>query len=182
MVYVALLRGINVGGNSIVSMQLLREAIQKAGMQNVTTYINSGNVIFESDEQPVSQLAAKIEKIIQEAFGLTVMVLVLTAPDILRLAKALPADWTNDTSMKCDVLFLHDAINTPDIIEKMNPKPEIDRAQYEPGALFWSIDRHLATKSSLYKIVGTGLYKQMTVRNCNTLRKLATLVEQRLHA
>lgn len=179
MVYVALLRGINVGGKSIVSMQLLREAFEKAGLQNVATYINSGNVIFETSKQSEDKLAASLEKIIRDTFGFAAMVLVLSGENITRLAQALPADWTNGTSMKCDVLFLHGDVDTPNIVQQMKPKDGIDRTQYQPGALFWSIDRKLATKSGLYKIVGTQLYKRMTVRNCNTLRKLAALVQQR---
>lgn len=61
MKYVAFLRGINVGGNSIVKMLELKEAFIKSGFINVLTYINSGNVIFESDEKDIERIEKKLK-------------------------------------------------------------------------------------------------------------------------
>jgi uncharacterized protein (DUF1697 family) len=175
MKYVALLRGINVGGKSIVSMAELRAVTEQAGMANVTTYINSGNLLFESDLKK-SEITDLLTKTIEQAFGLPIMVIVLAKDDVLRLAKALPSHWTNGADMKCDVMFLHANVDHANIVKQLKVTPEIDNIVYAPGAVMWAVDRKHVTKSGLLKIIGTPLYKQMTVRNCNTLRKLVTLL------
>ncbi len=70
MKYVAFLRGINVGGKNKVKMETLREVCASIGFENVKTYINSGNVIFETRKTDDLKLAEKIEKAIEKEFGL----------------------------------------------------------------------------------------------------------------
>ena len=79
--------------------------------------------------------------------------------------------------MKADVMFLWSAIDTPDIIESLPITDGIDTVIYAPGALLWSIPRNLQTKSKMVKLVGTKLYTQITVRNVNTVRKLAMKIK-----
>lgn len=74
--------------------------------------------------------------------------------------------------MKCDVMFLWDKYNNKSVIEQLTIKPEIDEVKYVHGALVWKVDRKNVTKSGMMKIVGTDLYRNMTVRNCNTVRKI----------
>ncbi len=176
MKYVALLRGINVGGNNKVSMADLKLVFEETGMGNVSTYINSGNVIFESEEKDRHRLIASLERAIEKRFGFAVKVLVRSREDMLRIAAKLPDSWVNDTTMKCDAMFLWEEADTPDILKQIVIKPEIDQVIYEPGVLLWAVDRGLVTRSGLMRIAGMPLYKQMTIRNCNTLRKLAALM------
>jgi uncharacterized protein (DUF1697 family) len=176
MKYVALLRGINVGGKSMVSMQELRSTIEQAGMSNVSTYINSGNIICESD-LPRTVVTDTIEQAIEQKFGFAVHVVVLDRDRLLAIARALPEDWTNDAHMKCDVMFLWEHVDSPDVLKQVTLKPGIDYAHYVPGAILWAVDRDAAAHSGLLRLIGTELYKHMTVRNCNTVRKLATLVK-----
>jgi uncharacterized protein (DUF1697 family) len=177
MKYVALLRGINVGGKNIVSMQQLKAAVEQVGMENVSTYINSGNVLFENDKHTAQELKGVIEKAIESTFNIPVIVMIRSQKDIKAIAKALPANWTNDNTMKCDIIFLGDSIDSPGIMEKIRTREGIDTVKYAPGALLWAVDRENITRSYLTKLVGTPIYKQMTVRNSNTLRKLAALLE-----
>lgn len=141
MIYIALLRGINVGGNNKISMAELKTVFEQAGMTSVTTYINSGNVVFKSEVASKTELAQILEKAIETTFGFSVKVLVWDKGSLLSLAKGLPDSWANDKTMKCG-----------------------DKV----------------TKSGLLKIIGTTLYRHMTVRNCNTLRKLVTIVESKV--
>ncbi len=174
MKYIALLRGVNVGGKNIVSMSALKVAFEQAGAGNVQTYINSGNVLFESLLKKPATIEA-LTAAITKAFSLSIDVLLYTTEEIIRIAAAIPTDWTNDINMKCDVTFLQPAVDSPAILEKVNVKPGIDHVKYVPGALIWSVNREQVTHSGLLKVIGTPLYKQMTVRNCNTTRKLAVL-------
>lgn len=175
MKYVALLRAINVGGNNKVSMQELKQLFEQAGLRDVKTYINSGNVIFSTD-LPKDTVAHLIGQVLKDAFSWDIPVIIVDDVTIRALVKALPDTWVNDTTMKCDVMFLNDSVNKPEILQELKIKPEIDNVIYAPGAVLWSVDRKSVTRSGLLKIIGTDLYKQVTVRNCNTLRKLAVLI------
>lgn len=177
MKYVALLRGINVGGNNKVSMTDLRLAMEQSGFLDVTTYINSGNVLFSSDEQDIQMLRTTCERIIRNCSGVTTTALVISEQKFVSIAKAIDPKATNDSQMRCDVLFLWDAIDQAQIINQLPLRPAIDTVTYVPGAIIWSIDRQNVTRSGLSKMIGTTLYTQMTIRNCNTVRKLAALLE-----
>lgn len=176
MVYVALLRGINVGGNRKVDMKLLKATFEKVGMENVRTYINSGNVVFQSEPLGHKHLADTLEKAIEIDFGFHVKVLLRDMDDMRATVESLPDTWQNDKDMKCDVMFLWEDFDSPKILEQLTTKPEIDDVTYVKGALLWRVDRDNVTRSGMLKIVGTDLYKNMTIRNCNTTRKLLDIM------
>ncbi|WP_296380542.1 DUF1697 domain-containing protein [Winogradskyella sp.] len=80
--YIALLRGINVGGHKKVPMAELRELLTKSGLENVKTYIQSGNIIFQSLEANKGKLEAVIHKSIKDYFGFGVPILVRSKDEI----------------------------------------------------------------------------------------------------
>lgn len=177
MVYVALLRGINVGGNSKVAMPKLKAAFESAGCENVSTYINSGNVIF-SDARPAKELVPLIEKTIAQDFSLPIRVVLRDLKNITKLCETIPAGWTNDTGQKTDVLFLWDEIDSKDILDKIVINPKIENARYIAGALVWNIGRENITKGGGVKLIKTDFYRHMTARNINTVRKLRELMDR----
>lgn len=87
--YIALLRGINVGGHKKVPMKVLKELFEGLGFQQVQTYIQSGNVIFKSSEK-VSVLEEIIKKNIQDYFGFEVSVIVKTPDELQTILKDCP--------------------------------------------------------------------------------------------
>lgn len=171
MKYVALLRGINVGGNNKIDMKKLVTAMSGAGFDEVSTYINSGNIFFSAND-PEAKLTAKLEHLIKNEFGLDIKVLLRNKDIIDELTRSIPPEWTNGNEMKCDVMFLWDNFDDKSILEELTIKPEIDEVKYVHGALIWRVDRKNVTKSGMMKIVGTEIYRNMTVRNCNTVRKI----------
>lgn len=177
MKYVALLRGINVGGNSKVDMKTLKIAFEDVGLENVKTYINSGNVLFADSKYSSSELVKILETKIEEKFGFHVKVLVKSHTQLKKVVDTLPDTWVNDAGTKCDVMFLWEDVDSKKIIEELPIKPEIDTIKYVAGALLWCVKRKDVTKSGMLKIIGTKLYKQMTIRNCNTARKLLALMD-----
>ena len=177
MVYVALLRGVNVGGKNKVDMKQLKAAFEEAGMTSVRTYINSGNVIFSSSLRSRARLTKVLEEAIERAFGFRVEVLVRDLKSMRAVVKALPRTWVNDATTKCDVMFLWDEVARPSVVKELPIKAEIEDVKYVSGALLWRVDRNSVTRSGLMKLVGTPLYKRMTIRNCNTTRKLLELME-----
>lgn len=171
MKYVALLRGINVGGKNKVDMKLLISAMEKAGFQEVSTYINSGNIFFSSEKTP-RQLVEQLTNLIKDEFNLSIKVLLRNKDNIKKVASSIPSSWNNDKSMKCDVMFLWDKYNNEEVLNRLVIKQGIDTVSYAAGALIWKVNREHAAKSGMMKLVGTDVYAHMTIRNCNTVRKI----------
>lgn len=158
-------------------MSLLKQLFSDLGFSQVKTFINSGNVIFSTPSEDTSNLTTKIELSIKQAVGFEVPVALRDLSAMQNTVVALPKEWTNNSAMKCDVLFLWDDVNTPGIVDELPIRPGIDNALYTSGAIVWSVDRSNATRSGMQKIIGTPLYKKITIRNCNTVRKLLALME-----
>ncbi|WP_033542250.1 DUF1697 domain-containing protein [Planococcus sp. CAU13] len=177
MIHVALLRGINVGGNNKIDMKELKAVFEEAGMSSVKTYINSGNIVFDSTAS-AEELPVILEAAILAHFGLPIKVLVYSFDDFKRIIGDIPGSWTNDTNMKSDVWFLWPEADSESVLEQLVIKPEIDRVLYVPGAILWSVDKEHVTRSGMQKVIGTKLYKLVTIRNVNTVRKLLGLMEE----
>lgn len=172
MVYVALLRGINVGGKNKMDMKLLKKCFEQAGMNDVVTYINSGNIIFTYNNRSKEKISHILEMAILENFELQIKVLVLDLNDMKRIMASLPESWANDDKMKSDVLFLWDDMNNQSVMDKLVIKPDIDTVIFVSGAILWSVNRQNVTRSGMTKIIGSEIYQQTTIRNVNTTRKI----------
>lgn len=175
MTYVALLRGINVGGKNKVEMARLRRLFEGLGHDDVRTYINSGNVIFEpgdSNRDPTGPISNAIEA----EFGFPVAVLVRDLQTVERVETAIPDHWKTDKTMRCDIMFLWDEINDPSILDQLPVRDGIDNVVYVDGAVIWQVDAANLTRSGRSRIVGGQLYKSCTVRNANTVRKIAQMM------
>ena len=177
MIYVALLRGINVGGKNKVDMRKLKATFEESGMSDVATYINSGNVVFRDNRRKSPKITSVLEESIAADIGLQIKVLVRDLSAMRKVIKSLPDTWTTDATMRCDVMFLWDGFDRKDILKELKIEPEIEDVIYVPGAVIWRIDRSDQNKSRMTKVVGTDLYKGMTIRNSNTVRKLAEMME-----
>ncbi len=90
--YVAFLRAINVGGTTIMKMTDLRRMFESFGLENVQTYIQSGNVLFESEERDVSVLEQQIERQLEKASGKKIQLFVRTMRQVVSIVKACPFD------------------------------------------------------------------------------------------
>lgn len=174
MRYVCLLRGINVGGNNLVSMKILKDLLLNDGFLNVVTYINSGNIIFDwlKDDHELSQ---RIEKIIVDGFGVMSKVLVLNENQYIDIVNQIPTHFVNNDEFKADVIFYLEGV-TEEMIKTLKIRPEIEEVIYLKNALIYGIKRENQMKSTLLKMVGTPLYHKVTIRNVNTTRKLVELL------
>ena len=177
MKYVALLRGINIGGRNKIDMKMLKQTFENAGMIDVVTYINSGNIIFTNDDMPKTELSPILQTAIFEDFGLEIKVLIRSKTEMEDIMEHLPTHWANDKVMKSDVLFLWEDIDDEAILESLKIRPEIDTIIYLPGVILSAVDRENVGKSAVTKIVGKNIYKHMTIRNVNTFRKIHSLMQ-----
>ncbi|MBB6447140.1 DUF1697 domain-containing protein [Bacillus benzoevorans] len=177
MVYVALLRGINVGGKNKIDMKLLKQTFEQAGMNDVVTYINTGNIIFSYKDHSKIKLSTILGEAIQNEFGMQIKVLIRSIDDVKGIINAIPDTWKNDKNMKSEVMFLWDDMDDESVLMNLAIKPNIDTVTYVPGAILWSVDKRNITKGGMSKIVGSKLYKQVTIRNVNTARKIYELMQ-----
>ena len=172
MDYIALLRGINVGNSIKINMKELKVLFEQCGFSNVSTYINSGNVIFKSNDKKNS-ITENIEKVLQIMTGNEVNVLVKTKSEMVKIANTIPSDWQNNNVQKTDVAYLFESIDNENIINELPIKKEYIQVIYVKGALIWNVQREDYNKSHLNKIISHKVYKDMTIRNVNTARYLA---------
>jgi len=173
MKYVALLRGINVGNSVKVDMKELKGVFEEIGCVEVSTYINSGNVFFESAD-PASVVREMIEQKLAGKTGSEIKVLIKTKAEILEIANSVPAEWVNDAEQKTDVAYLFESIDNENTLEALPVRKELVRLRYVAGAIIWNVRREDYNKSRLNKIISHKAYKEMTVRNVNTARYLAS--------
>jgi|SRR4029077_8295824 len=175
MTYVGFLRGVNVGGKSIVSMAAIKEALIVLGLSDVRTYINSGNIIFSTRASETLRLTSRIEKALEQHTGMAIKVLVMDHAALKKLVDAIPRTWVDDKTMRTYVLLLWKEIDDRRILNSLPIKPGLDELRYTQGAVIWRVDRENVSRSHMNRIVGTPLYKKITMRSANTMRKLNEL-------
>jgi uncharacterized protein (DUF1697 family) len=178
--YVALLRGINVGGNNLIKMTALKACFEQSGFQKVSTYIASGNVIFESAEKGPA-LVTKIEKLLGETFGYQASVVLRSDKQLRAVVADAPAGYGEQPAKyRYDVIFLKDPLKAAAAmaaVKKVITKEGVDQLWPGAGVLYTSRLTARATSSQLSRVVGLPVYKSMTIRNWNTTSKLAKLME-----
>lgn len=170
--YIALLRGINVGGTRRVEMKRLKALCESLGYSQVETYKNSGNLIFRSSKK-LAVLEKELVSSMQAEFGFEIQTLLKSAQAMRKIADALPTTWQNDDRQRSDVAYLFPEIDTPKILAELPLKKGFVDLRYTHGAVFWNIERKNYSKSQLNKLISHKLYQLMTVRNINTARALA---------
>ena len=176
MRYIALLRGINVGGNNKVSMSDLKKSFEDAGFLNVVTYINSGNVIFDSEEQDVIKLIKECEKIIENKFGFFISLAIIEANALKEALSHAPKWWGEDAESKHNAIFIIKPATAQEVIADAGAaKPEYEQLFAYGDIIFWSAPIKTFSRTRWSKIVGTKAYKSITIRNENTARKLLEL-------
>ncbi len=174
--YVALLRGINVGGKTLIKMADLKACVEELGFGAVATYIASGNVLFESAERDRAKLEAKIERAVEKRFGLPVKVVVLDRGAYARIVKAIPKDWIGDASLRANVAFVRRGTDAKQVVRELRPDPAVEQVKAIAGAILWATKRDAVNRSVMRKLIGGAAYKELTVRNLNTTLKLQELL------
>lgn len=174
--YVALLRGINVGGNNIIKMTALKASFEKMGFRNVRTVIASGNVLFEA-RGSTATLAAKIEKALSTEFAYAARVVVLSKPELTSVVKDAPRGFgTEPAKYRYDVMFFRSPLTPEQAMAAIELKEGVDDAHAGDHAVYFRRLIARVTSSRINKIVGKPAYKFMTIRNWNTTTKLLALL------
>ena len=181
MEYVALLRGINVGGNNKVVMSELREQIEAAGFTNVRTYINSGNLLFETAADASREdVAQTVEDILARHYDFPIRLALLTAQDYLAQLAELP-DWWHGEVARRDALFYTRGLDRDHVRERIEAMELGDEAvHFGEHAVFWGkFDEKSFLKTAYHKrLLREKFYRQVTIRSGSTVEKIAAMLSQ----
>ena len=181
MEYVALLRGINVGGKNKVVMSELREQIATEGFGHVRTYINSGNVLFEAGpDTPCEDVAQAVEDILARHYDFPIRLALLTAQDYLAELHSLP-DWWHGEVARRDALFYTRGLDRSHVRERIEAMELGDEAVYfGEHAVFWGkFDEKSFLKTAYHKrLLREDFYRQVTIRSGSTVEKIAAMLSQ----
>ena len=179
MKYAALLRGINVGGANKVPMPELKTVFENAGFADVSTYINSGNVIFSSGQSDIEALQKKCQDAIFAHFNLDIPVAVISQNNLAAALDNAPSWWDNGPESKHNAIFIIAPATTPEIMEQIGElKPEYELIGSHGQVIFWSAPVATFSRTRLSKIITTSAYRKITIRNANTTKKLLHLMQK----
>jgi uncharacterized protein (DUF1697 family) len=175
MKYIAFLRGINIGGHHKIDMKELVLLYESLGMYNVRTYINSGNVIFESD-----LTKNKLEKLLstqtEVRFGFSVPTLIRNSTEISALIQDISLRKLQVQFAQTHIIFLPRDRDIEKNISNIDINIQVDTVSHTRGALVWSFTEGSFRKSKINKFASSQLCKQMTMRSLNTVSKLAHML------
>jgi uncharacterized protein (DUF1697 family) len=176
--YVALLRGINVGGKNLIPMPALKAAFEEEGFEEVRTYIQSGNVVFSTGTSKRAELTRRIERMLRKSFGHYEASVALRSRAQMRsiVDRAPDGFGSEPTLYREDVIFLMPPLSARTVVESVPVKEGVDRIWPGTGVVYFSRLSSRATQSRLSRIISLPIYRQMTIRNWNTTRKLLELV------
>ena len=175
MRYVALLRGINVGGNTMVKMEDLRKAFEGLGFESVASYINSGNLAFDARKTSEANLIGKIERAVENLIGKRVQVMVREQPEIERVIANNPFDGKYQSHKEMHVLFLKSKLSKEQISWLAETTPSGEFFEISGREIYCHLPRGVADS-----YLGRGLFEKklkaaVTARNWRTVEKLADL-------
>lgn len=179
--YLALLRGVNVGGKNLIRMADLKSSFEDQGFRNVATYIASGNVLFESPERSAARLTQQIEDLINAAFNYyQAIVVIRTKAQMRSIVERAPKGFGSQPSRyRSDALFLKPPASAAAVLESLPTKEGVDQAHAGPGVIYWSRLASRASSSRISRVASMPIYKSMTIRSWSTTVKLAELLDAR---
>lgn len=174
--YIAFLRGINVSGKNKIPMAELKKDFEQLGFGEVKTYLNSGNVIFSSDEENIENLIYRIETMIKNQFGFDIPVFVISKEKLEDILRNAPDWWGNENKEIYDnLIFIMPPATFADVFNEIGePKEGLERIKDYKGVVFWSFSRKDYQKTNWWsKTASARISSKLTIRTANTVRKIA---------
>lgn len=188
MRYVALLRGINVGGNMMIKMDELRKTFESLGLENVVSYINSGNLAFDVGSPRVRRphvikglletetaLIATIEQTIEKDFSLQIPVIIREQNDIERILTNNPFDGEYESHKEMHVLFLKEEMPNDKRDQLLAAAPEKERFAVKGREIYCHLPMGVAESLLGKSFIEKKLKLVVTGRNWRTVEKLVNL-------
>ncbi|MBL0937772.1 MAG: DUF1697 domain-containing protein [Gemmatimonadaceae bacterium] len=175
MRWLALLRGINVGGNNIIPMADLRACIEELGYEDVATYIQSGNVLFDGPATH-AKVVAKVEKALKKNFDYEAKLVLLSADQLAEVIAEAPRGFgSKPDEYRYDVMFLRPTVNAEELVKDFPVNPEVDACWAGSHAVYYRRLIAKADQTYLDRAIRLPAGREMTVRNWNTTSRLAAM-------
>ncbi len=175
--FVGFLRGVNVGGKSLLKMSQLCESLTAAGMIDVRSYIQSGNILFSSPQSDTQKLARQVKAIIEKQHKLTVEVVVISNTDWRQIVKTAPNWWGRDPAWKHNLLILIPPYSMAEVVVAIGDlKPDIEMLEAGDGVIYQSMSLNQFGQTTTGKLAKSPVYKKLTIRNYNTVTKILALL------
>lgn len=178
--YFALLRAVNVGGRNKISMAALKQALAAHGYLNPQSYINSGNLLFSAPEQEPVELQAVIKSLIASHFSLDIDACICSLDDLLSAFANRPDWWGSSEEVKHNAIFALHPHECTKIIREIGPvKAEFEQVAHSGRVIYWSAPIKTFSKTNWSKLLSSTAQYKVTVRNANTMRRLAQMAMER---
>ena len=181
MKYIVLLRGINISGKNKISMGELKSELEKK-YKNVSTYLNSGNVIFESEIKDKEMIMNDIYQIVKNKFDLEIPVFVMTTDELEDILNHKPEWWGTDNKEIYDnLIFIIPPTKYEDVYNAIwEPKQDIEKIEEYKNSIFWSFDLKNYRKSNWWvKTASTDIKDRITIRTANTMKKVLEIAKNK---
>lgn len=176
--YVALLRGINISGKNKIAMSELKAGFAELGYTAVSTYLNSGNVVFCADIDDKEGLSNEIRSMINKRFGLDIPVFVVSQEELEDILKNAP-EWWGDSNKEIydNLIFMFPNISYDSFYNEVgNPKEEYEKIYHYKNVIFWSFSRKDYQKTNWWsKTASSKISDRITIRTANTVRKIVKM-------
>lgn len=174
MKYIVLLRGINISGKNKISMSELKIELSKY-YEGVITYINSGNIILNSNKVE-SDIITDINMIIKNKFNLDIPIFVIKYDDLVDILDNKP-NWWGTSEIYDNLIFMDNNIDFKTLCSVVGePSPNIDKIKNYKNVVFWSCSLDNYRKSTWWcNTASTRIKDNITIRTSNTIRKLIEL-------
>ncbi len=177
--FLALLRGLNVGGRNVINRNDLIRCFEDLGFHDVRTCIQSGNVLFRAGETRVGTLTRAVESRLSERLSNRVQAVVFTRARYRAAVAAAPDGWGGNDDRKHNALFTLRGVTPQGIVAQLPvPNEDIESLATGPGVLFWSISKQHQTRTTWMKLAAAPVYQRMTVRNHRTVFRLRKLLDE----
>lgn len=181
MKYIVLLRGINISGKNKISMSELKKALEESEYTNVSTYLNSGNVILESNTKNEEAIMKDIHEIIKVKFNLEIPVFVMDESYLESILSNSPEWWgTSNKEIYDNLIFIIPPITFEDVYNAIGePKEDLEKIKEYNNSIFWSYDLKNYRKSNWWvKTASVDIKDKITIRTANTIRKILELCKK----
>lgn len=175
MRYVALLRGINVGGNTMIKMAELKKSFEAVGLENVTSYVNSGNLGFDSKKISENSLVKKLEDVVERDFGKRIPVIVREQKEIPDIIAANPFEGEFESHKEMHVLFLREGMPADKMQQLLDAAPKGERYAAIGRELYCHLPMGVIDSLLGKSFIEKKLKLAVTGRNWRTVQKLAEL-------
>lgn len=181
MKYIALLRGINISGKNKISMPELKKLLEENNYRNVSTYLNSGNIIFKCNIDNKETIMNNIHTLIKTKFLLDIPVYITTDKELANILNNSPKWWgSNNKEIYDNLIFIIPPTKYEEVYNTIgSPKEGLEQIEEYNNCIFWSFDLKDYRKSNWWvKTASTDIKDKITIRTANTMKKILDICQK----